>query len=419
MSVIIGILSFSKLRTFLTDIQGVDVRPFSQVDDNAPLPVLFYKLENGKELLIDIGGKQLVQVIYVANWVDTWMTILFRELEKIKDFVLVIKERVPVNEDMSAIIPRFSGTLSTLKSTQKTLDEWYKLDKEQLSLDNTTRDARLESLIDHVRHSLLEGRSATAINTDILSLLEEDTRYLKSVVTSRNTLRDLVNETDETQVLSMDEMIKRSRPTIPAPDVSFLSNNENIVPVVLPTLLEIPDPTMNELTLSRLNDNVSVFIRTAIGAIGMDVTEAFISMPDTHGITRSKASFERYYSTLKPTVSTAMRRVDDWIRPSSKNRTNLPEIVLDTSLTSNARSLFTSCAVFTGHMIIEAMNNRPTRGLQTRFTIPNTMADMNDIMDELELLLDAKYGPSGGRFGGRLPETQPNVIIPRQRIHYI
>ena len=84
MSVIIGILSFSKLRTFLTDIQGVDVRPFSQVDDNAPLPVLFYKLENGKELLIDIGGKQLVQVIYVTNWVDTWMTILFRELEKIE-----------------------------------------------------------------------------------------------------------------------------------------------------------------------------------------------------------------------------------------------------------------------------------------------------------------------------------------------
>lgn len=221
---------------------------------------------------------------------------------------------------------------------------------------------------------------------------------LPSLNLSATTFGSELLEEKEDDVESEQESRKKTRKKQTSSKQKLISSNHKRIKNQI--IIE-DDSEVTEEMLGKLTDPLSLYIRSAMGSIGLSMTDAFISLPANEGISSNTIGsnsqlFMDYYQNLKPAIRAAMMEVDNWIRPFSKDRIKLVDIILQINPANPSTpyinvSLWHLCSKLTGLEIAEAININPNRGLETRFTITELKKKRLSTIDELKIVLTKKF----------------------------
>lgn len=457
MNFILGLLSFSDINILLTEIQARDIRKFSLDPPNeiGTLPVVLAKLDKQELSLLHTGGDQFSVVLYIPDHVilgNIEQQQLYNELDRLSMFILVLdsRKREFPKDDSILLEAEYEGlynmgarSYNTRYSANYvkhfvdialTVRKWNAICHLETANDSVNR-AELARLSECARSRIMDMTDPGPINDNILNIMIDDMNqidFIKSLADTvdnatagkakekNSRLKGLETWIDEEEVIlsatGPDDILygtwKSENPEDEEKDRKKIRKGGEKEETICINSSTDNNTQLSEENLGKLTDQFSLFVRTAVGSIGMSMMDAFISIPDIDdikgdGLGRTPMRMEAFYLALKPMVRSALNEVDIWIRFQSGDRTTLNSVIqqirpLDPSTPSIDLAIHQACGKLVGIEIASQMSRNPNRGLETRFTIPELKAKHNDAIGDLKRVLKMKFKIGGG--GGRIQQ---------------
>ena len=403
-------MTFSELKKIMTKIDCIQKYNVNEGNNFSKLkiPSAYLLLTDERFPLVTIGGDKVVQVIWFANVVinpenEGMISEFVNRMErtKLSSNIVVVLNKPLLLQGVEIKMDKKERTKleHKMKDDWNLIQKWEKLQNSNFDVRNAQFDIRLRSLAENIGVLFLSNSDTFGVNNEI-------TRLIRDEIERINTMQDTVSAISQLQYQKRSKL--SSLPLIKNADDESESEEDDFA---LPDLgsginllrytesgnnnPELPqeevverDMILDNLMLAKLTDPLSVFVRDAVGSIGMEMLEAFIVMPEIHkSITEDNCW--RYFLSMTSTMQAAIRKTEEWLLNLSRGKLFLGDVIRMGHPFQNRRnySLFQVCANLVGQFVIQAKSQNPNRGLGTRFTIPIQKLNLNDCLLELRLLL--------------------------------
>jgi hypothetical protein len=135
---------------------------------------------------------------------------------------------------------------------------------------------------------------------------------------------------------------------------------------------------LNEVVLSKLTDNMTMFIREAAGSVGFSMLNCFIRLPEKC-VTNTEIK-EKYYPCLTAVVFSSINTADTWLIRFSKQKMNILDLIRwrDKNL-----PLLDITSRLVGLLMRQSKLDYPYQKPETRFMLAERLNKLNRCLFEL------------------------------------
>ncbi len=151
---------------------------------------------------------------------------------------------------------------------------------------------------------------------------------------------------------------------------------------------------LDDLTLSRLTDPFSNFIKLVSGKVGWTMLKCFLRIPEDLPLI-TKAEYEIYKNALQPSLTFGLASTDFWMRRISR-KTLGREITLDEIISRTTRPSYLpirmACVNLCGQFTHQAIIGNPLKGHSTKPVIELGQHDMVQCISHLRLVVGELRG---------------------------
>ena len=380
-----GLMTFSELKKIMTKIDCIQKYNVNEGNNFSKLkiPSAYLLLTDERFPLVTIGGDKVVQVIWFANVVinpenEGMISEFVNRMErtKLSSNIVVVLNKPLLLQGVEIKMDKKERTKleHKMKDDWNLIQKWEKLQNSNFDVRNAQFDIRLRSLAENIGVLFLSNSDTFGVNNEI-------TRLIRDEIERINTMQDTVSAISQLQYQKRSKL--SSLPLIKNADDESESEEDDFA---LPDLgsginllrytesgnnnPELPqeevverDMILDNLMLAKLTDPLSVFVRDAVGSIGMEMLEAFIVMPEIHkSITEDNCW--RYFLSMTSTMQAAIRKTEEWLLNLSRGKLFLGDVIRMGHPFQNRRnySLFQVCANLVGQFVIQAKSQNPNRG---------------------------------------------------------